>query len=168
MPGWQIRHSVKPPHRLDGQLEPTGAFWRQAAAPVIVRLVAQQVLVIDMLRDWRQGSSESTMNDSLRIHRRVPHRAQTPVMDSRNGRFLDGLSRDLSHSGIFVELRDSPPVGTVVDLFIGGVGVGVQVLGRIVRVEQGVGFGATFTSDAAAVHRLLRAPTNPPHHGGAA
>ena len=38
---------------------------------------------------------------------------------------------------------------------IGGIGVGAQLLGRIVRVEPGRGFGAQFTGDARVVEKLL-------------
>ena len=91
-----------------------------------------------------------------RIHRRTAHQAATPVLDSSTGRFLPGRSRDVSHSGVFIELKEPPPVGTLVDMFIGGIGVGIQVLGGVVRVVPGVGFGATFTSEAASVGGLLR------------
>jgi hypothetical protein len=104
------------------------------------------------------------MYSPQRTHRRTSLRATTPVMDSRNGRFLRGLSRDLSRSGIFVELIDPPPVGTLVDMFIGGVGVGPQILGRVVRIEPGVGFGAAFTGETAAIVRLLHGDVSSTSH----
>jgi hypothetical protein len=93
-----------------------------------------------------------------RMYRRQPLRAATPVLDSRDGRFLTGHSRDLSYGGIFVELDEPPPVGTLVDLFIGGLGIGTQVFGRVVRVEPGIGFAAAFTgpSESNAIAPLLK------------
>ncbi len=78
----------------------------------------------------------------------------TPYVDTRSGRFLPGRTRDVSVNGVFVESPEHPPVGTVVDLFIGGVGVGKQVLGRVVRSAND-GFAAIFTGDTDGVATLL-------------
>jgi len=86
---------------------------------------------------------------------RQPVRTQTPVLDTRTGEILGGWSRDLSLGGIFVETQALLPVGTCVEVFVGGVGVGVQVFGRIVHVVPGEGFGAMFTEEAGDLARLL-------------
>jgi hypothetical protein len=78
----------------------------------------------------------------------------TPYVDTRSGRFITGRTRDLSLAGVFIEAAEYPPVGTLVDLFIGGIGVGAQVLGRVVR-EAGDGFGVRFTGDTTVLGRLL-------------
>ncbi len=90
-----------------------------------------------------------------RKHSRRPVRMQTPVFDTRTGQFVQGSSRDLSMGGAFVETPSVLPVGTLVELFVGGVGIGVQVLGRIVHVVPGQGFGVSFTQEAASLANLL-------------
>ncbi len=79
----------------------------------------------------------------------------TPVLDIRTGRFLSGRSRDVSLNGVFIETHDHPPVGSLVDVFLGGVGTGAQVVGRVVRTMPGDGFGVAFTGDASSVRAML-------------
>jgi hypothetical protein len=90
---------------------------------------------------------ESSSSHRRRVYRRADLQLSTPVLDSRNGRFFAGRSRNLSRGGIFVEMPNAPPVGAIIDVFIGGVGMGPQILARIVRVVPGEGFAAQFTSD---------------------
>lgn len=87
---------------------------------------------------------------------RKPLRVDTPFIEAKTGRVSRGISRDVSESGIFVEQREPAEVGSTLDLFIGGIGVGAQVLVRVVRVVPGEGFGAKFTGDASVVRRFLR------------
>ena len=82
-------------------------------------------------------------------------RTQTPILDTRTGDMLSGVSRDLSMGGIFIETSAELPVGTCVEVFVGGVGVGVQVFGTVVHVVPGLGFGAKFTESAPQLQRLL-------------
>ena len=50
-------------------------------------------------------------------------------------------------------------MGSDLEFFVGGLGRGVQVFGRVVRVEPGQGFGARFTGDSSDLIRvLLRRP----------
>jgi hypothetical protein len=112
------------------------------------------VTIVDTVS--RAGKDLPMIGTPRRLYRRQPLRAVTPVLDSSNGRFLTGHSRDVSYGGIFVELGEPPPIGTLVDLFVGGVGIGTQVFGRVVRVEDGVGFAAAFTSETTAIAPLLR------------
>jgi len=89
-----------------------------------------------------------------RGHERRPVQLDTPIVDTRSGRFLRGRTRDLSMSGVFIELQSPLPVGVLVDCFLGGIGMGPQVLGRVVR-NEGDGLAVQFTGDASAVARLL-------------
>ncbi len=89
-----------------------------------------------------------------RTFERLPKRIDTPFVDMRSGRFIHGRTRDVSEGGVFIEADEHPPVGSLVDLFIGGVGIGTQVVGRIVRAA-GDGFGAKFTGHAAGIKALI-------------
>ena len=90
-----------------------------------------------------------------RKHPRRPVRLATPVLDTRSGQFFTGRSRDLSFGGIYVETAAPPPLGVIVEMFIGGLGVGTQVIGRVVHHDSGKGFGATFTEDDTSKLRDL-------------
>jgi hypothetical protein len=85
---------------------------------------------------------------------RKPLRIEAPLVDTRSGRFLRGRTRDVSTAGMFIELDTPLPVGAVVDCFLGGMGTGLQLLGRVVRDERD-GFAVKFTSDTTALARLL-------------
>jgi hypothetical protein len=91
----------------------------------------------------------------IRASTRVQFEVDTPVLDTRSGRFAQGRSRDLSRGGIFVEVAEQPPVGALIEMFVGGVGLGPQVLARVVRVVPGEGFGAEFTEDSTRIRELL-------------
>ncbi|MEO6951145.1 MAG: PilZ domain-containing protein [Polyangia bacterium] len=86
---------------------------------------------------------------------RFPLHLDTPVLDMRTGRFLAGRSRDVSLNGVFIETHEQPPIGALVDVFLGGVGIGAQVVGRVVRATPGDGFGVTFTGDTSGIQRML-------------
>lgn len=93
---------------------------------------------------------------SVRRFERRPLQTASPVLDTRTGNMISGRSRDLSHGGIFIETTSTDlPVGTCIEVFVGGVGVGVQIFGRVVHVVPGVGFGAAFTEESGALARLL-------------
>ena len=79
----------------------------------------------------------------------------SPVLDMRTGRFVPGRSRDVSLNGVYIETHDQPPVGSLVDVFLGGVGIGAQVVGRVVRTTPGDGFAVAFTGDASTVKAML-------------
>jgi hypothetical protein len=93
--------------------------------------------------------------DPSRKFERRPVRTSTPVLDTRTGEMLGGWSRDLSRGGIFIETTAELPVGTNVEVFVGGVGVGVQIFGKVVHVVPGLGFGAKFTEDGSDLSRWL-------------
>jgi hypothetical protein len=100
-------------------------------------------------------AGDMTDSHQQRTHRRTDLRTSTPVLDSGNGRFCTGHCRNLSRGGIFVEMPSAPPIGAVVDVFIGGVGLGPRVLARVVRVVPGVGFAGMFTSDTSSLDAVL-------------
>jgi hypothetical protein len=93
--------------------------------------------------------------ETTRRHERRPVRTAAPVFDTRTGNMINGRSRDLSHGGIFIETTTDLPVGTCIEVFVGGVGLGVQIFGRVVHRVPGVGFGAAFTEESGALMRLL-------------
>jgi hypothetical protein len=66
------------------------------------------------------------------------------------GLALVGRSRNLSMSGIFVETRESPAVGTELQIYLGleKVRAGLRAVGRVVHVAPGVGFGAKFLDES--------------------
>ena len=89
-----------------------------------------------------------------RTFERLPKRIDTPFVDMRSGRFIHGRTRDVSEGGVFIEADEHPPVGAHVDLFIGGVGIGTQVVARVVRAA-GDGFGAKFTGNCVGIKSLI-------------
>ena len=95
-------------------------------------------------------------SEQSRKHARSSVRTQTQVLDTRTGEMLGGWSRDLSLGGIFVETSAQLPVGTCVEVFVGGVGIGVQVFSRVVHIVPGKGFGAIFMEHADDLARWLQ------------
>ena len=86
---------------------------------------------------------------------RTPLQLHAPVVDTRSGRFLSGRTRDGSLGGVFVETDELPPVGVLVDVFLGGIGIGPQMLARVVRAVPGDGFAAAFLGDTSGIRALL-------------
>jgi hypothetical protein len=103
------------------------------------------------------GNPTYTANpEATRRFERRPVQTSSPVLDTRTGNMINGRSRDLSHGGIFIETPTTDlPVGTCIEVFVGGVGVGVQIFGRVVHIVPGIGFGAAFTEESGALSRLL-------------
>jgi hypothetical protein len=60
---------------------------------------------------------------------------------------VSGRSRNISVSGIFVEVADPVAVGAEVELLVGGREGGLRAVARVVRTLPGVGFGAQFLDD---------------------
>jgi hypothetical protein len=61
-----------------------------------------------------------------------------------------GHSRNLSLSGIFVEVDPAPAVGEEVQLFVGSARspMALRAIARVVHVAPGLGFGARFTDES--------------------
>jgi hypothetical protein len=85
-----------------------------------------------------------------REHAREPRELVILSRDARTGRLFEGSSQDVSLGGIFVRTRKPPIIGAELQFFVGGIG-GPQVLGRVVHVIPGRGFGAKFLGDPTAL-----------------
>ncbi len=89
--------------------------------------------------------------------RRIPRelerelvQTETLIVEMRDsgGHSLSGQSKNLSLTGIFVEAKESPAVGSEVQLFIGSMASSsaLRVTATVVHVEPD-GFGAKFVDD---------------------
>ncbi len=89
--------------------------------------------------------------------RRIPReferelvQTETLVVEMRDagGHAMSGQSKNLSLTGIFVEAKGSPPVGSEVQLFIGSMASSsaLRVTATVVHVAED-GFGARFVDD---------------------
>jgi hypothetical protein len=79
------------------------------------------------------------------------------MRESAGGHALSGQSRNMSMSGIFVDVAEPPPTGTEVQLFIGSLSSSsaLRATAQVIHVEPGVGFGARFLDDTAEAREYV-------------